>query len=85
MRLICEYCNGRKKTSNYLWDLHATIAMDVKNQQLFTRPKSGYWIFEMALCKGCRNYTMFILIFVNPRKINVTYSYGAYLSFDSYI
>jgi hypothetical protein len=28
---------------------------------------------------------MFILIFVDPRQINVTYSYFSYLGFDSYI
>jgi hypothetical protein len=27
---ICEYYNGCKKTSNYLWDLYAGITMDVK-------------------------------------------------------
>ncbi len=28
---------------------------------------------------------MFILILVDPRQINVTYSYFSYLGFDSYI
>ncbi len=26
MRPICKYCNGCKKTSNYLWDLYVGIA-----------------------------------------------------------
>ncbi len=48
---ICRYCNGWRKTSNYLRDLYACIAMDVKNQQLLMKPTSGYCISEMALWK----------------------------------
>jgi hypothetical protein len=39
------------KINNYLRDLYVVIAMDVKNQQLFTRPICGYYIFKMALWK----------------------------------
>ncbi len=41
-----------KKINNYLHDLYAGIAMDVKkNEQLFKKPICGYNIFEMALWK----------------------------------
>jgi hypothetical protein len=30
-RPTCRYCNGCKKTYNYLEDLYVNIAMDVKN------------------------------------------------------
>jgi hypothetical protein len=46
-RLICEYCNGSKKPSNYLWDLYVGIAMDVKIQRLFMKPICIYCIFEI--------------------------------------
>jgi hypothetical protein len=38
-----------KKINYYLQNLEAGIAMDVKNQQLFTRLICKFCIFEMAL------------------------------------
>jgi hypothetical protein len=62
MRPTCGYCNGYKKLA------------------IITRPICRYCIFKMALWKlqyrVCRYCTMFILIFVNPKQINVAYSYG---------
>jgi len=40
-----------KKISYYLLYLEANIAMDVENQQLFTKPICKYYIFEMASWK----------------------------------
>jgi hypothetical protein len=40
-----------KKTSNYLQKLYVGIVMDVKYQQLFTRPICEYCIFKMTLWK----------------------------------
>jgi hypothetical protein len=39
------------KTNIYLWNLYVGITMDVKNQQLFTKPICGYYILEMVLWK----------------------------------
>jgi len=50
-RPMCEYYNECKKINNYLQKLYVGIVMDVKNQQLFTRPICEYCIFEMTLWK----------------------------------
>jgi hypothetical protein len=40
-----------KKIHYYLQDLYASIVMEIKNEQLFTKPICKYYIFEMALWK----------------------------------
>jgi hypothetical protein len=44
-RLICEYCNGCKKTNNYLQELYVNIAMDVK--KLVTIYETYMWILHI--------------------------------------
>jgi hypothetical protein len=51
-RFICRYCNGCKKTNNYLRDLYAGITMDVEKQQPFIRLICGYY----NGCKKTNNY-----------------------------
>jgi hypothetical protein len=48
---ICKYYNGCKKTNNYLQDLYAGSAMDVKKLTIIYETICGYCIFEMALWK----------------------------------
>jgi hypothetical protein len=55
-------------------DLYVRIVWMLKKSTII--PICGYCIFEMTLCKRCRYCTMFIVIFVNLKHINVTYSNG---------
>jgi hypothetical protein len=34
MKPICRYCNGCRKTNNYLRDLYVNIVMDVKKKTI---------------------------------------------------
>jgi hypothetical protein len=63
IRHICGYCNVYKKTNNYLQNLYVGITY-------LKWPYGNYNKKDVWYC------TMFILIFVNLRQINVTYSYG---------
>ncbi len=92
MKLICEYYNGRKKSVTITRTIHGycngckkptTITRLIckycngcKKPATIIKPICEYCIFEMALWKVYKHCTMFILIFKNPRQINVTYSYG---------
>jgi len=44
IRPICGYCNGCKKTSNYLRNLYASSAMDVKKPTIIY--KTYMWVLH---------------------------------------